>query len=228
MGSVQPKGYGSTHKLRLRWESLHLKSVGEADTFHPHESNNLALAQNRTSHLPPRKAFSAFLRLRHRAAFSLSHTSRQAASGLRFSLAVLFKGEAPLAGLPLLKKCPPDTFSIHPFRAPPYKGDFAACGLRPRGAAPGPRQPLAQGWTVRFLIPWRMITTLLLNGHFSYLPRFTQCAIEKPKQSLPPPLRGGQGELLVHTKPRWVGELGAGVHACLNIYSLSALILSSS
>ena len=37
---------------------------------------------------------------------------------------------------------------------------------------------------------------------------------EKSSQSEPPPLRGGQGELLVSTKPRWVGDMGAGARTC--------------
>ena len=65
------------------------------------------------------KPFSAFRLWCIAVCFSLLLNVPSSRKRLEEKLFRLFTGEAPLAGLPLLKKCPPDTFSIHPFRAPP-------------------------------------------------------------------------------------------------------------
>ena len=137
---LYPKGYGSTHKLRLRWEVSTRRGmgatgkppfeiVGAADTFYTKAILSHFVKEKLLICLLE-KPFRLFFVKSIELCYSLPHTSRQAASGLRKASAVLFKGEAPLAGLPLLKKCPPDTFSIHPFRAPPVF--FVGAPLRTR------------------------------------------------------------------------------------------------
>ncbi len=115
--NVHPKVFESTHKLRLRWGSPHLKSVGEADTF-----------------VSTKAILSRLLIIEPQ--FRLV---RQAASDLRNNCSGFSQGEAPLAGLPLFKNSPPDCLVFRPLRR-------ATEGRCP-WTLPAPRSALDPPWT---------------------------------------------------------------------------------
>ncbi len=92
--------------------------------------------------------------------FSLPHISRQTASGLRKDRPGFSKGRPLLQVAPLEKSVHRTLFSIHPCRAPPWAGDFAACGLRP-GAPPLGSLRAFEKARPKLLIPWRIIIALL-------------------------------------------------------------------